>query len=122
MTLLPLMASRLRRLLGRQSPDTRADFQLRNISFVAGSGGLGGLLGRACGSRVGNCLISKLFFTDGIGDSIGLPEEIEVSANSLLGSRPGAKGVVIERITALFKLVSEAIVGIFEVKTALQSD
>jgi hypothetical protein len=66
-------------------------------------------------------IVHHLLFTDHIGDFGRLPEEIKVLADSGLYTRcfcsASAKGIIVQVIACLIKLVSQPIVGIFEVKS-----
>lgn len=67
-------------------------------------------------------IVSNVFLFYGVGDLCRVAKKVEISAKSSLPAciacNISAKGVVIEVIVGLLKLVAEAIVGVFEIDTS----
>lgn len=117
-----LMVAWLSLLLGLETPDVCAGFQLRNILgvFVAlvatpvrlrslRDGWLVLLLGVALAG-----LEEHLLLLQDVGDLGGLAGEVEVLVNGLLNGRP-SEGVVIEGVVGIVEAITEAIIRLFEV-------
>jgi hypothetical protein len=110
-------------LLGLQTPDICARFQLRNIFgvFVALVAGprLRGLRNRRLVllRRSLASLIEHLLLLQDVGDLGCLARKVEVLVDGLLDGR-AAKGVVVEGVISIVEVVTEAIVRLLEIDAA----
>jgi hypothetical protein len=116
------MVAWLSLLLGLETPDVCAGFQLRDIlgvfvALVATPVGLRSLRDWRLVLLLGVALAGleeHLLLLQDVGDLGSLAGEVEVLVNGLLDGRP-SKRVVVEGVVGIIEAVAEAIVRLFKV-------
>ena len=119
--LLLLSLRLLSRLLGhRCAPDGGICLELREIvrllvGFI--SSALGLLLHCLLHGHTG--MMQRLLFHESLADLCSLAGEVKVPASLAGGRHAGSKGVIVESVSGLVQLVSQAVVGLLEVQRVI---
>ena len=64
-------------------------------------------------------VMQRLLFHEGLADLRSLAGEVKVPASLAGGRHAGAKGVIVEGVAGLVQLVSQAVVGLFEIQRVI---